>query len=521
MDASAALGPAGAAILLPALADGGGDAPASAVAAAFSASAAHPSAASETARVLAAAILDQHSVWWALASPLFALSVAPYLLFLRAMYAAPSATDEQRASFATLLLFVIVSIPAEAYTQEAYGTVLSNIDALHFLIQAAISLTNLRIVLAFRNPEFDDPRNELERRVLGSIGGGGWIGGEDSEAEAVGDSDVREAVGVGSSFRPGALVEAAAGLALVSTFGLMALDARLVSASDLLPGFPESWRVAAESGVSAFRTVAKGGSEALAFGQPPGPPNALSVPTWGVHVFSLVEWLVAMGLVWDRAGRTSNAGWRKLTWGMLPLHASGVCACAQHFFNNAADLEWLVAAQGALTMAGNVGMWRAAEAIKREDETNVRIALEAQFASEYRDERKAGRRGSTPEPGGWVDFDVESFAPMWREDDDATFAAKIAALSLGVATAVRATSLWAAPAFAGEDEAAIRGRTAVAAAMVLVPFALNVAKWGKRQAGADEDAEREVRDGGARGIGGVGGVEGKGAEGAEGAEGVS
>jgi hypothetical protein len=146
---------------------------------------------------------------------------------------------------------------------------------------------------------------------------------------------------------------------------------------------------------------------------------------------------------------------------------------------------------------------------------------EAQFASEYRDERKAGRRGSTPGPGGWVDFDVESFAPMWREDDDATFAAKIAALSLGVATAVRATSLWAAPAFAGEDEAAIRGRTAVAAAMVLVPFALNVATWGKRQAGADEDAEREVRDGGARGIGGVRGVEGKGAEGAEGAEGVS
>ena len=63
----------------------------------------HPSFVSETARVLGAAIFDQHSVWWAIASPLFALSVAPYLLFLKRMYDAPSATDEMRASFATLL----------------------------------------------------------------------------------------------------------------------------------------------------------------------------------------------------------------------------------------------------------------------------------------------------------------------------------------------------------------------------------------------------------------------------------
>ena len=116
----------------------------SAAASAASTASLTPSAASETLRVLSAAILDQHSVWWALASPLFALSVGPYLLFLRNIWRAPSATDEMRASFATLLLFVVVSIPAEAYTQEAYGTVLSNIDALHFLIQPAISLTNLQ-----------------------------------------------------------------------------------------------------------------------------------------------------------------------------------------------------------------------------------------------------------------------------------------------------------------------------------------------------------------------------------------
>ena len=46
---------------------------------------------SEAMRVLGAAILDQHSIWWAVASPLFALSVAPYLLFLRNIWAAPTA----------------------------------------------------------------------------------------------------------------------------------------------------------------------------------------------------------------------------------------------------------------------------------------------------------------------------------------------------------------------------------------------------------------------------------------------
>ncbi|ABO95119.1 predicted protein, partial [Ostreococcus lucimarinus CCE9901] len=81
---------------------------------------------------------------------LFALSVAPYVLFLKRVNDAPSATVEMRQAFATLLLFVLISIPAEAYTKSAYGEVLSNIDALHFLIQSAISLTNLRILLAFR-----------------------------------------------------------------------------------------------------------------------------------------------------------------------------------------------------------------------------------------------------------------------------------------------------------------------------------------------------------------------------------
>ncbi|GMP80891.1 hypothetical protein CsSME_00035820 [Camellia sinensis var. sinensis] len=28
------------------------------------------------------------------------------------------------------------------------------------------------------------------------------------------------------------------------------------------------------------------------------PPNALSLPTWAIHVSSVVEWVMAMALVW-------------------------------------------------------------------------------------------------------------------------------------------------------------------------------------------------------------------------------
>lgn len=58
----------------------------------------------------------------------------------------------------------------------------------------------------------------------------------------------------------------------------------------------------------------------LAFSAHVEPGNALSFPTWVIHVSSLIEWLVAMGLVWKYADYSNNPRWKGLTWGMLPLH---------------------------------------------------------------------------------------------------------------------------------------------------------------------------------------------------------
>jgi hypothetical protein len=84
------------------------------------------------------------------------------------------------------------------------------------------------------------------------------------------------------------------------------------------------------------------------------PANALTIPTWAIHFSSVIEYLIAMSLVWKFAEVTGNEKWKGLTWGMLPLHASGICACTYHFFYNPAMLQLLVSMQAGLTLLGNI-----------------------------------------------------------------------------------------------------------------------------------------------------------------------
>ena len=95
------------------------------------------------------------------------------------------------------------------------------------------------------------------------------------------------------------------------------------------------------------------------------PSNALSIPTWAIHFSSVLEYLFAMNLVWKFAETTGQPAWRGLTWGMLPLHASGICACTYHWFYNAPELQFLVTSQAGLTMLGNLTCMIAAYRLAR------------------------------------------------------------------------------------------------------------------------------------------------------------
>ncbi|KAL3499466.1 hypothetical protein ACH5RR_038559 [Cinchona calisaya] len=98
------------------------------------------------------------------------------------------------------------------------------------------------------------------------------------------------------------------------------------------------------------------------------PSNALSLPTWVVHVSSVVEWITAMALVWQYGEKSGNESWKGLSWGMVPLLGGAFCACTWHFFYNAESLEILVALQAALTVIGNATICIAAYRIFKSSE---------------------------------------------------------------------------------------------------------------------------------------------------------
>ncbi|XP_008238675.1 PREDICTED: ycf49-like protein [Prunus mume] len=98
------------------------------------------------------------------------------------------------------------------------------------------------------------------------------------------------------------------------------------------------------------------------------PSNALSLPTWAIHVSSVVEWITAMALVWQYGEKSGFESWKGLSWGMVPLLGGALCACTWHFFYNSESLEVLVALQAALTVIGNATMCFAAFRIYRSSE---------------------------------------------------------------------------------------------------------------------------------------------------------
>jgi hypothetical protein len=84
--------------------------------------------------------------------------------------------------------------------------------------------------------------------------------------------------------------------------------------------------------------------------------NALSIPTWIIHISSVIEWIAGIWLVWLYAEASGNLAWRSLSIGMLPALVSAMCACTWHFFDNDSTLAWLVNLQAAMTVVGNCTM---------------------------------------------------------------------------------------------------------------------------------------------------------------------
>jgi hypothetical protein len=104
--------------------------------------------------------------------------------------------------------------------------------------------------------------------------------------------------------------------------------------------------------------------------------HTLSIPTWIIHISSVIEWIAAIWLIWTYGEVSHNRTWRALSIAMLPALISAMCACTWHYFDNPPSLEWLVTLQAAMTAFGNFTLliaawwiWRSSQS--RDSSQNV------------------------------------------------------------------------------------------------------------------------------------------------------
>jgi hypothetical protein len=81
--------------------------------------------------------------------------------------------------------------------------------------------------------------------------------------------------------------------------------------------------------------------------------HALSLPTWWIHVASVLEWILAIHAIQRWGEERRERAWSWLALAMVPALVSAMAACTWHLFDNAAALNGLVVLQAGTTLLGN------------------------------------------------------------------------------------------------------------------------------------------------------------------------
>lgn len=90
---------------------------------------------------------------------LFALSLFPYLGFLWFLTRSKQAPRLALIGFYMTLVFVGVTIPAGIYAKIVYGESLANVDWLHGGAEFFLTLSNILLVLGFRQAVIERVRS--------------------------------------------------------------------------------------------------------------------------------------------------------------------------------------------------------------------------------------------------------------------------------------------------------------------------------------------------------------------------
>ena len=358
-----------------------------------------------------------------IAGPFFGASLFPYLGFLFFLQVPQNNTPKGvTVGFATCLLFVFLTIPAAIGAKVWYGASLADCDWLHGSAESLLTITNLVTVVAFRQA-----LSYEEAKLRGE------------------DVAVPESV---DSYEP--MIKLVGGLTIVAFItafipGVMGAQVH----TPYLNGFMDI----PPTMLPWSSTHAQ-------------PENALTITCWIIHITSLVEFLVAMGFCWRYAEITQNPKWKGLTWGLIPLHSSGITACTYHLFYN--SIPVLVPLQAALTCVGNITAMLASYRIAR---SNGWDAPWGQSISIMGDgESSQGREEVWDRSQSLVGF--EDLGEALASDNDYTFIVKLFAGCAMASYIVKYGEVWFDFPFESELN--------IALAIIILPSLLNGFKWYKR-----------------------------------------
>ena len=360
----------------------------------------------------------------ALAGPFFGFSLFPYLAFIYFLNREENDTPKGVVvGFASCLSFVFLAIPAAIAAKVLYGVSLADSDWLHGSAESLLTITNLVTVIAFRQA----------------------LSAKEQQTEMPNSA---------TSYAPMTLL-------LVGLTVLAGATAALPALADPTVHTPY---------LGGFLDLP---FDFTAFGANPEPENALTIATWVIHVSSLIEFLVAMGFCFRWGQIVSNPAWTGLTFGLIPLHSSGIVACTYHLFYN--SIPSLVPLQAFLTCVGNTTAAWAAYRIAFSN--GFRLESIAPAWLDFPAGMKAGDELSTGEPlvskqetSQLVGF--EDLGNALANDSDYSFLIKLFFGCTAASYAIKYGETF----FDFPYEASLP----LALAVIFIPSLLNLYKWNRR-----------------------------------------
>ncbi len=144
-----------------------------------------------------------------LAGIFFQASLLPYLIFLYFIsFRGNRVPDLGNFGFQFLLLFVFATIPSGIITKSQYSDTLANVDWLHGGAEALLTITNVLVVLGFRNAmtkEKEEQRPNWQPKLL-ALGSAGLFAAACTYGTGLG-AQVHSAFALGAGNIPPGIVE--------------------------------------------------------------------------------------------------------------------------------------------------------------------------------------------------------------------------------------------------------------------------------------------------------------------------